>query len=118
MGAMCSSNKKEKVTVCDTKVAGELHSASVSYNCFGIQALARHLKLNVKEVEVGFTATGLDTKRPEFIAMNPHHTIPTYKDNSGSTFWEGNAILRHLARGGDPSLEGRTEKERCMVDCL
>ena len=97
---------------------GELHGMDASYNCFGINALIAHLKLDVKLVPVGFGAEGLETKTPEFIAMNPHHTIPTYKRADGWSLWESTAILRHFARIGGVEFLGRTEEERSKVDLV
>lgn len=44
--------------------------------------------------EAGGRAGGLDT--PEYLAMNPHGTIPVI-DDDGTIVWESGAIIRYLA---------------------
>lgn len=63
---------------------------------------------------VGGNAGGLDT--PEFIAMNPHRTIPVIDDN-GTVVWESGAVLRYLtAKYGSGGLWPEDPAERAAVD--
>ena len=43
--------------------------------------------------DVGDRFGGTDT--PDFIAMNPNHTVPVPVDGDGSALWESSAILRY-----------------------
>lgn len=52
------------------------------------------LGLTYQQKDAGGPFGGLDT--PEYLAMNPNKTIPTYQD-SEFILWESNAILSYLA---------------------
>jgi glutathione S-transferase len=55
--------------------------------------------------------------KPEFLAMNPFHTIPTFKDSSGFALGESNAILRYIANKYAPEFYGGNDwEQRALID--
>lgn len=78
-----------------------------------LAAKALGLELNLKLVDLmkGEHLT------PEFIKMNPQHTIPTLNDG-GFCLWESRAILGYLVDqyGKDDTLYPKEPKKRALVD--
>lgn len=37
-----------------------------------------------------------ELRTPEFLALNPHHTLPTIEDTDGTVVFESNAIMYYL----------------------
>lgn len=78
-----------------------------------LTAKALDLDLNLKLTDL---MTG-EHLTPEFIKINPQHTIPTIDDN-GFALWESRAIITYLvnAYGKDDSLYPKNPKKRALVD--
>ncbi|XP_053945499.1 glutathione S-transferase 1-1-like [Anastrepha ludens] len=76
-------------------------------------AQALGIKLNKKLVNL-FAGEHL---KPEFLKLNPQHTVPTLVDNSFA-IWESRAIIIYLAEkyGKDDSLYPKCPKKRAVVN--
>ncbi|XP_076758397.1 glutathione S-transferase 1-1-like isoform X2 [Xylocopa sonorina] len=71
-------------------------------------------------VEMNFKMVNLmngEHLKPEFVKMNPQHTIPTIDDN-GFYLWESKAIMTYLADqyGKNDSLYPKDLKKRAIVN--
>ncbi|KAF7272767.1 glutathione S-transferase D1-like [Rhynchophorus ferrugineus] len=75
------------------------------------KALGLDLNLKLTNLQAGEHLT------PEFLKINPQHTIPTIDDN-GFSLWESRAIMGYLvnAYGKDDSLYPKDAKKRALVD--
>lgn len=76
-------------------------------------AKALGLELNLKRMNL----MAKEHLTPEFIKLNPQHTIPTLNDN-GFSIWESRAILGYLVEqyGKDDSLYPKDAKKRAVVN--
>ncbi|KAL5283277.1 GstD1.2 family protein [Megaselia abdita] len=83
--------------------------------CRSVQMTAKAVgvELNLKTLNL---MTGEHLK-PEYLALNPQHTIPTLVDN-GFSIWESRAILGYLADnyGKDDTLYPKDAKKRAVVN--
>ncbi|KAA0202793.1 Glutathione S-transferase Delta 3 [Hyalella azteca] len=88
-----------------------LHSAP----CRGPMMVAKALgiELNLKKVDL----LQKEQLKPEFVAINPQHTVPTLVDGD-FTLWESKAIIGYLAGqyGKDDSIYPTDPKKRALVD--
>ncbi|KAL1505845.1 hypothetical protein ABEB36_005308 [Hypothenemus hampei] len=75
------------------------------------KALDLELNLKLTDLMAGEHLT------PEFVKLNPQHTIPTLSDN-GFNLWESRAIITYLVNqyGKDDSLYPKDPKKRALVD--
>jgi glutathione S-transferase len=74
----------------------ELYQNRISVNCHGPWILLYEAGLPFTVIDVDLLQG--EQSEPDFIAMNPCHSVPTFKDADGTTMWEGNAIMRFLCR--------------------
>jgi glutathione S-transferase len=77
-------------------------------------AKSLNLDLDLKEVD---TTKG-ENKTPEFIKINPQHTVPTLVDEDGFVLWDSHAIMTYLVSkySKDDSLYPKDLKKRALVD--
>jgi len=85
-------------------------------------APCRAVRLAAKAVGVDLNLKYLDLMKgeqmaPEFLKINPQHTIPTMVDN-GFSLWESRAIMGYLVNqyAKDDSLYPKDAKKRALVD--
>ncbi|CAH1154995.1 unnamed protein product [Phaedon cochleariae] len=85
-------------------------------------APCRNVLLTAKAVGVELNLKYTDLMKgehltPEFIKINPQHTVPTLDDN-GFAIWESRAIMTYLQEqyGKDDSLYPKDPKRRAVVD--
>lgn len=90
-------------------------SCSASPPCRSGRMLAKALgvKLNLKPISV----RDGENRTPEFLKLNPQHSIPTLVDGDFS-IWESRVILTYLADkyGKDDSLYPKDIQKRAIVD--
>ncbi|KAI4460151.1 glutathione s transferase d10 isoform a-related [Holotrichia oblita] len=94
----------------------DLYLASASPPCNAILLLAKALKLNLNLKEVNVMAG--ETRTPEFLKMNPQHTVPTL-DDSGFYLWESRAIMTYLVNkygSRDDPLYPKDPKPKAVVE--
>ncbi|KAK6628457.1 Glutathione S-transferase 1, isoform D [Polyplax serrata] len=75
------------------------------------KALGLEMNLKITDLMKGEHMT------PEFLKMNPQHTIPTINDN-GFCLWESRAIMAYLVNqyGKNDQLYPKDPKQRALVD--
>jgi len=79
-----------------------------------LTAEACDIKLNMKHIDL-FKREQL---KPEFVAINPQHTVPTLVDGD-FTLWESKAISAYFANlCGKDALYPKDPKKRAIVDRL
>ncbi|XP_023933959.2 glutathione S-transferase 1 isoform X2 [Bicyclus anynana] len=83
--------------------------------CRSVMMTARALDIDLELVLTNIMQG--EHKTPEYLKMNPQHTIPTM-DDSGFILWESRAILTYLvnAYGRTDSLYPKNPRQRALVD--
>lgn len=78
-----------------------------------VAAKAVGVPLNLKLTDL----TKGENLTPEFLKLNPQHTIPTINDN-GFSLWESRAIIAYLVDqyGKNDSLYPKDPKQRALID--
>ncbi|KAF2346392.1 Glutathione S-transferase N-terminal [Trinorchestia longiramus] len=94
-----------------------LYYAAFSPPCRSVLLAAKHvgLELTLKNIDV----MKEEHMTPEFIEMNPQHTIPTFVDGD-LTLWESRAIVQYIANTHDKTglLYPKEPKLRSKIDRL
>ncbi|NP_001165913.1 glutathione S-transferase D1 [Nasonia vitripennis] len=93
----------------------DLYQVPGSAPCRAVRLVAAALgvELNLKHTDL----MAKEHLKPEFIKMNPQHSVPTIDDN-GFYLWESRAICQYLADkyGKNDSLYPKDPKQRAVVN--
>ncbi|XP_015436974.1 PREDICTED: glutathione S-transferase 1-1-like [Dufourea novaeangliae] len=86
---------------------------SAPCHAVALTAAAVGVSLNAKPVDL----RNGEQMKPEFLKMNPQHTVPTINDN-GFILWESRPIMAYLVEqyGKNDSLYPKDPKKRAMVN--
>lgn len=74
-----------------------IYGDSISGNCLKVKWTADHLGLAYEWIETG--VLNGETRKPEFLAINPAGQVPTALLDDGRPLAQSNAIILHLAEG-------------------
>jgi len=104
------------VIAYSSKMVLDLYYMAASPPCRSVMMAAKHLgiDLNYKMINVLLK----EQMKPEFLKLNPQHTIPTLDDN-GFILWESRAIMQYLANAygkSNTTLYPKDAKKRALVD--
>ncbi|KAH8312040.1 hypothetical protein KR044_009073, partial [Drosophila immigrans] len=93
----------------------DLYYSPYSASTGALLMVAKALGLEFNKIQVNTVAK--EQLKPEFLKINPQHTIPTIVDN-GFSLWESRAILTYLIEkyGKDDSLYPKDPKKRALVN--
>ncbi|CAO2649992.1 Nn.00g012840.m01.CDS01 [Neocucurbitaria sp. VM-36] len=77
-----------------------LYDSSVpSGNAYKVHLLLSHLNTTYKQTSLNILATPSESRKPEFLAINPNGHVPALILDDGTVLTESNAILFYLAEG-------------------
>lgn len=76
-----------------------IYGNSISGNCLKVKFVADRLGLPYEWVEVNVLKQ--ETRKPEFLALNPAGQVPTVQFADNGTLAQSNAIILHLAENSD-----------------
>ncbi|XP_054711353.1 uncharacterized protein LOC129220944 [Uloborus diversus] len=110
-----SQSSLAKISISFEKMPIDLYLLPASGPCRAILMTANHLGIEVNKKNVDLFAQ--EQLKPEFVAMNPQHTVPTIDDN-GFYLWESRAIQTYLANKYAPDNEiyPKDPQKRAVVD--
>ncbi|XP_049948977.1 glutathione S-transferase 1-1-like [Schistocerca serialis cubense] len=93
----------------------DLYYVPGSAPCRAVQMVARAVGVDLNLKHVNLVAG--EQLRPEFLKMNPMHTVPTIDDN-GFYLWESRAIIGYLVDkyAKDDSLYPKEARKRGLVN--
>jgi len=94
-----------------------LHQLPFSAPCRAVHMLADVMSLDLENKNCDLMAG--EHLKPEYLKINPHHTVPTLVDEDGFSLYESRAILTYLVSkygGEDNSLYPKDLKKRALVD--
>lgn len=95
----------------------ELYHTSGSPPCTYVRVVAKKLGIQLDEHKIDLMAK--EQLKPEFVKLNPQHTVPTINDN-GFVLWESRAIALYLLDkyAPDSPLYPKDVQKRALVNRL
>lgn len=95
----------------------ELYSTTGSPPCTFVRVVAKTLGVELTVHEMNLMAK--EHLKPEFVKLNPQHTVPTINDN-GFVLWESRAIALYLVEkyAPDSALYPKDVQKRATVNRL
>lgn len=90
-----------------------LYHAPFSPFSRSVLLLIRYLKIDV-DIKV-LNLMEKEQFDPEFVKINPQHTVPTINDN-GFNLWESRAILTYLMESRAPLTMPTSPKEKAILN--
>jgi len=93
-----------------------LYSLAFSAPVRSVQMVADVLGINLELKNVDLMSG--EHMKPEYLKVNPHHTVPTLVDDDGFALYESRAIMGYLVNKYSPnhSLYPQDAKKRALVD--
>lgn len=91
-----------------------LYHAPISPFSRSVVLLARYYNINI-EVKIIDIVKEKEHLKPEFVKINPQHSVPTIDDN-GFYLWESRAILVYLVENCKPEVLPSSAKERAVIN--
>ncbi|EFA00271.1 glutathione S-transferase 1-like [Tribolium castaneum] len=97
-------------------MAPTLHLIYASPPVRAVLMTAKAIGLTLKENEINLF--GGDHMKPEFLKLNPQHTVPTLVDDDGFAIWDSHAIITYLVSkyAKNDALYPQDVKKRAVVD--
>ncbi|XP_063914992.1 glutathione S-transferase 1-like [Zophobas morio] len=93
-----------------------LYLISISPPARSVLMTAESIGLNLQLKEVNLLKA--EHKKPEFLKLNPQHTVPTLVDENGFILWDSHAIMPYLLSkyAKDDTLYPKNATKRALVD--
>jgi len=85
-----------------------------SGNAYKVRLLLAQLGITYDVTELDILATPSETRRPEFLAVNPNGRIPVLEFDDGRRLAESNAILYYLTEGTPLLSRDRFERAETL----
>jgi len=89
-----------------------LHQMQVSGNCYKVRLTARQLNIPLRLRE--YPLHGGETRRPEFLKLNPNGRVPLLELDDGRTLAESDAIISYLAEGSSLVPESTWDRAQAL----
>jgi len=97
-------------------MAPKLYMTALSPPVRAVLMTGKALDIKLELIETNL-ANG-DHKKPEYVKLNPQHTVPLLVDDNGTAVWDSHAIMAYLVGkyGSDDSLYPKDLAKRALVD--